>query len=87
MLKGAEALALKELVPAVKDLVRLTRKSRLRGPLGRRAKSCRSWPRHGRPANGRNTYARIMKDYSLYKKCVFFIIAYHPIVSSLTEAK
>ncbi len=39
MLKGADALALKELVPAVKDLVRLTRKGRLRGPLGRRVRA------------------------------------------------
>ena len=39
MLKGADALALKELVLAVKDLVRLTRKSRLRGPLGRRVRA------------------------------------------------
>jgi hypothetical protein len=38
VLKGADALALKEFVPVVKDLVWLTRKGRLRGPLGRRVR-------------------------------------------------
>jgi hypothetical protein len=38
VLKGADALALKEFVPVVKDLVWLARKGRLRGPLGRRVR-------------------------------------------------